>query len=132
MKKLFCILLAYFSVGQAFAVDAETAFGVERVTDNLRLGGNDLIGTIDNILWYIIWLFYFIAIIFAVYAWFTILTSAWDDEKVKKGKKIFLYVLLGLILTLLASQIITLVITVLTDEASTAWAESLIDSFIFR
>ena len=130
MKKIFCILLAYFSVAQTFAVDAETAFGVERVTDNLRLGWDDLLGTIDNILWYIIWLFYFIAIIFAVYAWFTILTSAWDDEKVKKGKKIFLYVLAWLILTLLASQIITLVITVLTAESS-GW-QSLIDTFIFR
>ena len=38
MKKIFFFFLAYFSVAQTFAVDAETAFGTERVTENLRLG----------------------------------------------------------------------------------------------
>jgi len=118
MKKIFFILLAYFSVAQTFAVDAETAFGAERVTDNLRLGGNDLVGTVDNILGYLIGLLYFIAIIFGIYAWFVILTSGWDEERVKKGKKIFLYVILWLIVILLASQVINFVINVLTDRTS--------------
>jgi len=122
------MLLAYFTIAQTFATDAKTAFGTERVTENLRLGWDDLVGTIDNILGYVIGLFYFIAIIFAVYAWFVILTSAWDEEKVKKGKKIFLYVLAWLILVLLASQIINFVINTLTDNT----AQSVIDSIIFR
>jgi len=128
MKKIFFFFLAYFSVAQTFAVDAETAFGTERVTENLRLGWNDLVGTIDNILGYVISLLYFIAIIFAVYAWFIILTSAWDDEKVKKGKKTFLFVLAGLILILLASQIIRWVISILNTESET----SIITNIILR
>ena len=128
MKKIFFFFLAYFSVAQTFAADANTAFGTERVTENLRLGWNDLVGTIDNILGYVISLLYFIAIIFAVYAWFIILTSAWDDEKVKKGKKTFLFVLAGLILILLASQIIRWVISILNTESET----SIITNIILR
>ena len=126
MKKILFALIAYFSVVQTFAVEAETAFGVERVTENLRLGGNDLVWTADNILWYIIGLFYFIAIVFAIYAGFIILTSAWDEEKVKKWKKTFLFVLAGLILILLASQIISWVISILNAESSTNVITSII------
>lgn len=115
MKSIFFTILAYFSIAQTFATDAWTAFWVERVTDNLRLGWDDLVWTIDNILGYIIGLFYFIAVIFGIYAGFLILTSGWDEERVKKWKKMFLYVLAWLILILLASQIIGFVISVLTD-----------------
>ena len=119
MKKILFSILAYFTMAQTYATDAETAFGAERVTENLRLGWNDLVWTIDGILGYVIGLFYFIAIIFGIYAWFLILTSGGDEERVKKGKKTFLYVLAGLILILLASQIIRWVISVLTDNTST-------------
>ena len=118
MKKIFFVLLTYLSITQVFATDARNAFGAERVTENLRLGWDDLVWTIDSILWYVIGLFYFIAIIFAVYAWFTILTSGWDEEKVKKGKKIFIYVLLGLVLILLASTIINWVIDVINTTGN--------------
>ena len=128
MKKIYFLFLAYFSIAQTFAATAETAFGVGRVTDNLRLGWNDLVWTIDNILGYVIGLFYFIAIIFGIYAGFLILTSGWDEERVKKGKKTFLFVLAWLILTLLASQIITWVINILTDQTST----TIIGSVIFQ
>lgn len=119
MKKIFFIALAYLSSAQTFATNAETAFWVQRVDDDLRLGWNDLIGTINNILWYIVGLLYFISIIFAIYAWFLILTSGWDEERVKKGKKMFLYVIAWIILIMLASQIINFVINLLNTE--TAW-----------
>ena len=128
MKKIFFTLLAYFSIGQSFAATAETAFGTERVTENLRLGWNDLVWTIDNILWYVISLVYFIAIIFAIYSGFVILTSAWDEEKVKKWKKTFLFVLAWLILILLASQIVRWVSSILNTESST----NVITSFILK
>ena len=115
MKKIFFTLIAYLSVGQAFAVEAETAFGVERVTENLRLGWDDLVWTADNILGYLIGLLYFVAIVFAIYAGFMILTSAGDEEKVKKGKKTFLFVLAWLVLIFLSSQIIRWVISILSD-----------------
>lgn len=99
----------------AFAVDAWTAFGVDKITDNLKIGWDDLVFTADNILWYIIGLFYFISIIFAIYAWFTILTSGWDEERVKKGKKILIYVVIGLVIIFLSSTLIRWVIKIMSD-----------------
>ena len=42
--------------------------------------------TIVNIMSYILWFLALIGVIFAIYAWFQILTAGWDDDKVKKGK----------------------------------------------
>ncbi|NDK09947.1 hypothetical protein GW846_04155 [Candidatus Gracilibacteria bacterium] len=115
--KIFFILCAYFSIIlQAGAVEAQNAFGVGRITPNLRLGGNDLVFTLDNILGFIIGLFYFISVVFAIYAGFTILTSGGDEEKVKKGKNILIYVVIGLVVVFLASQLIRFVISVMSDE----------------
>lgn len=69
--------------------------------------------TADNVLGFLIGLLYFIAVVFAIYAGFTILTSGGDEERVKKGKKILIYALVGLIVIFLASQIVTWVISVM-------------------
>lgn len=108
---LSCLLYAGVS-----AASAGGLFGIDRVSPNLRNGNGDLVSTLDGILGYIIGLFYFIAVIFTIYGGFTILTSAGDEEKVKKGKKIFLYAILGLIVIFLASQVVRWVIVLLSDR----------------
>jgi len=92
-------------------------FWIDKVDDGLQNGWNDLVDTINNILWYIIGLFYFIAVAFWIYAGFTILTWAGDEEKMKKWKNILIYVVVGLIVIFLASQIVRWVITTLSDTS---------------
>lgn len=62
----------------------------ENISDNAKL-----IVTIIN------WLNWFVAIItilLVIYAWFLILTSAWDDEKQKKAKNIILYIAIWMLI----------------------------------
>ena len=54
--------------------------------------------------------------LFAIYGGFTILTSGGDEDKVKKGKNLIIYVVIGLALVFLASQIVTWIIGVMSDE----------------
>ncbi len=115
--RLFLFLLFFFLFQEnIFAVDAGSVFGIEKIVPSLQNGGDDLVTTSDNIFGYIIGLFYFISIIFAIYAGFTILTSGGDEEKVKKGKQILIYVVIGLVVVFLASQIVTWVISIMSDS----------------
>lgn len=115
--KILSIVAVLFSLmhTKAHAADAENVFGVGKITDNLKIGGDDLILTADNMLGFIIGLFYFVAIVFAIYAGFTILTSGWDEEKVKKGKKVLIYVVIGLIVVFLSSQLVRWIIKIFSD-----------------
>ena len=85
--------------------------------DNLTDGG--FIGTLDSMLGYIISLLYFIAVIFAIYGWFQILTASWDEEKVKKWKTTLINAVIWLIVIFLASQIISWIISLMTSGGST-------------
>lgn len=115
--KIFLIVVfSLMSISFGFAANPGDTFWVDRITENLQNGGDDLVLTADNIFGYIIWLFYFIAMIFAIYGGFTILTSGGDEEKVKKGKNLIIYVVIGLALVFLASQIVTWIIGIMSDE----------------
>ncbi len=72
--------------------------------------GGDFIWTLDNMLGFLIWLLYFIAIIFALYGWFQILTAAWDEEKVKKWKNTLIHAVIWLVVIFLASIIVNWII----------------------
>ena len=48
-----------------------------------------------------------IIVIMIIYAWFLILTSAWDDEKQSKAKKIILYVWIWLLILFMSYLILT-------------------------
>ena len=68
------------------------------------------IETLDSMLWYLIGLLYFVAVIFALYGWFQILTASWDEEKVKSWKTTLINAVIWLVVIFLASQIISWVI----------------------
>jgi len=72
--------------------------------------GWDFIGTLDRMLWYLIGLLYFVAVVFCLYGGFTILTAWWDEEKVKKWKTMLINAVIGLIVIFLASQIVRWII----------------------
>ena len=76
--------------------------------------GTDFIATLNNMLGYLIGILYFIAVLFALYGWFQILTAWWDEEKVKSGKTTLINAVIGLVVIFLASNIITWIINIMT------------------
>lgn len=71
----------------------------------------NFINTLNTMLWYVVGLLYFVAVVFALYGWFLILTAAWDEEKVKKGKTTLINAVIGLIVIFLASWIINWIVS---------------------
>ena len=109
---------AFASVAVAASV-ADSAFaaigvGSDKVestlqgrSDNLETGVQRIMGFITNLL-------YLIAVAYALYGGFLILTSGGDEEKVKKGKTILMHGALGLLVIFLASSIVSFVLRLIT------------------
>lgn len=114
---LLLILSLIFISDNVSASDAGTLFWVNKIDSSLSGWWSNLVATVNNIAGYIIWLFYFIAVILWIYWWFLILVSWWDEEKVKKWKNIIIYVVLWLIVIFLASQLVNWVIGIMTNNA---------------
>jgi len=76
--------------------------------------GNDFMTTLDNMFGYLLTFLYFIAVVFAVYGWFQILTAGWDDAAVKKWKTTLINAVIGLVVIFLSSIIIRWVIDLAT------------------
>ena len=116
MRKILIIACLSLIFLQVWASDAWTLFRPDRISDTFKWGWDNLVLTADNLLGYIIGLFYFIAVALWIYGWFTILVSWGDEDKVKKWKNIIIYVVIWLIVIFLASQIVSWVIDVMWDE----------------
>lgn len=58
---------------------------------------------------FFVWIF---AVLWLVVSGFTLVTSAWDDEKINKAKSIFKWTLFWVLAVIFASAIITLVINI--------------------
>ncbi len=108
---------AYASV--ALAASAEQAFaainpGQDKIDANLQGRNDNLESGAQRIINFITNLLYIIAVGYALYGGFLILTSGGDEEKVKKGKTILMHGALGLLVIFLASSIVTFVIRMIT------------------
>jgi len=112
MKKIIYTFLLLFITTTSYA----DYFWTNRITENLKNWTGDLVWTADGILWYIIWLFYFVAVAVWIYGWFLILVSGWDEERVKKWKNYLVYMVIWLIVIFLASIIVRWVIGVMTNR----------------
>ena len=62
---------------------------------------------------YLLWFIMIIGVVYIIYAWFNILTAAWDEAKVWKSKKIIMYVVIWLIIIFLSITIISFFFDVL-------------------
>lgn len=114
MKNIVKAGLAGAVVAHASAVSAINVRDSQPTTTGDNGTSGQFIETLDNLLGYLIGLLYFIAIIFALYGGFQILTAGWDEEKVKKGKTTLINAVIGLVVIFLASSIINWVIVQLS------------------
>ncbi len=62
---------------------------------------------------FIVWFLYLVAVIVMIYGGFLILTAAWDEEKVKKGKTILIQAAAWLVVVFIAGSIVNWVVTLL-------------------
>lgn len=68
---------------------------------------------IQSVIAYLIGFLFLIGLIWVLYAWFTILTSSWEEAKVKKSKSIIAYVIIWLVIIFLAYSIVSFIMQVL-------------------
>jgi Na+-driven multidrug efflux pump len=77
---------------------------------------------IQKVINYLLWFLMLIGVIYIIYAWFQILTAAWDEAKVWKSKKIITYVAIWLIIIFLAYSIMQFYFEVL--DSGTTWSNA--------
>lgn len=70
---------------------------------------------IQRIVIYLLRFLALVAVIVIIYAWFNILTAAWEDDKVKKSKSMIMYAIIGLAIIFLAWPITTFIIGIFTS-----------------
>lgn len=64
----------------------------------------------NNTIEYILSFLGLVAIIFILWAWFNIMTAAWDDEKIKKWKNTIIYSIVWIIIIFFAYQFVTFIL----------------------
>lgn len=100
-------LIALQATTASAAIDV---IGTKNTTSGDNGTGSSFLTTVDNILGYLVGLLYFVAIVFALWGGFQILTAGGDEDKVKKGKTTLIQAVIGLIVIFLASNIIRWII----------------------
>ena len=88
---------------------------IEEVRNNLDgiIIDRPLSEYIQDVVQFLLGFLSIIAVIYIIYAGFVLLTSGWDDEKLKTTKNTIIYVIIGLAVIWLAGPITTFVFRVL-------------------
>lgn len=73
---------------------------------------------IQRILVYLLWFLRLVAIILIIYAWFNMLTAAWDEDKFNKSKTMLIYAIIWLAIIWLAWPITAFIINLFVSTAS--------------
>ena len=68
---------------------------------------------IQDIVKFLLWFIYLVAVILVIYAWFNLFTWLWDEEKAKKSKTMIIYVIVWILIIFLAGPIVEFVLNVL-------------------
>ena len=85
-----------------------SSIGWVNCTNNIVVGwAAEIIVKIINWLNWFIWL---VTIILIIYAWFMVLTSVWDEEKLKKAKNIIIYIAIWMFILAANYLILTFII----------------------
>lgn len=99
---------------QVFAWSSDTTFWVGKATTTAgQLENRPLSEAIQYYVNFLMTFLYLIAVLYALWGWFQILTAGWDDEKVTKGKTILIQWAMWLLVIWLAGTIVKWVLSVL-------------------
>lgn len=110
---LFSLIWYLFIISSTFA--SMNLWG-DKIDPGLKWWNDNLEKTVENVFTYLLTFLYLVSIILAVYAWFVILTSAWNEDRVKKWKSILVFVAVWIIIIFLASTFIRWLIKVLQSD----------------
>lgn len=104
MKKIIYSLLGVVFLGLNYV----NAMNLDnKKTDSWLIWSSDSADTaIQWLIWKAIWFLYLIAVVYALWGWFQILTAAWKDEQVKKWRTIIVQALIWLVVIWLANSIV--------------------------
>ncbi len=111
-KSLYATLASLMVVENSFAATASNWFGQNKA-DGLNTGGTDPYAAITGTIVKLLSLVTIIAVAYALYAGFQIMTAGGDEEKVKTGRKTIINVLIGIVVMWLAYAIVTFVLNAL-------------------
>jgi len=73
----------------------------------------------QDIVKFLLWFVYLVAVAFIVYAWFNLLTGAGDEEKAKKSKGMIIYVVIWILIIFLAGPITEFILNILNVTPGT-------------
>lgn len=135
MKKIIFLLISLFSFisffDSTFALDIFTNSNeiiycrdndcsLKEGTEIVKNGINDIDKTrtfsqyVQDVVKYLLTFISVVAVIYVIYAWFKILTSAGNDDEVKKSKTTISSVLIWIVIIWLAYAIVTWILSVIT------------------
>ena len=69
---------------------------------------------IQDVVQYILWFLFLLAVLIIIYAWFNLLFWVWDEEKAKSTKKIIIYAIIWIVIIYLAWPISDFIFKVLS------------------
>lgn len=88
------------------------------VKDNWKLANEWIDTSIWQIIGRLLMFLWLIAVIYALWGGFLILTAAWNDDQVKKGRQVIVHAIIGIIVIFLSYSIINWVLQNITSEPS--------------
>lgn len=119
-KAIFTTVWLFSTASTALANKAESTFWVNSSAEsNMWLESGDLSTAIQRYVKNLFAFLYIIAVLLALYAGFLILTAAWNDDNIKKGKKILTQAGIWFVVIFLASAIVKFVIGLLAGSSTT-------------
>jgi len=121
--------VALSSVAFTFATATSDPFGkwnAKKFTWTWDDWSTTLMQMLENILGFILTFTWIIAVGFAIYWGFKVMTAGWDDEKAKKGKTTLIQALIGIFVVLVASTLVGWIFT----EADTLNSSTYISNIV--
>ena len=104
MKNIITCMIA--ALGMLNISSTYAAFWIEKIIDPLKTTGEPLDWAFQTLIAAFFMFLYIIAVIVVIYAGFTILTAAGDEEKIKRAKTMIIQAIVGLIIIFLAASIV--------------------------